>query len=313
MTGNIPAMPNWKPENIRPTLGGEQAQEELRPESPVLGGIAVENRNKEHLAMIEHKISVGEQFDREDLVMIYGLNGPIEGFGNEENGRIMELRAHRNVEADLTIIFECTPEQIAHHVSEIREDTKVYIGPLEPNVFSMLPEDCDEVYLRFPERKITHRSIELGGKTAKELEEWIVAQGMGINPLAKHMMTRSGSFATSKEMIRGTIVMLTVAELGLEGGVTTQEIYNRAKELGLSLCPAEVGPQLRAQWPDQPFGDTTLIGMKAIDSGGDPDVFSLESIRGDSRMLWSSHGEPDYQWPDRSRWTFLRRSTVLST
>lgn len=47
------------------------------------------------------------------------------------------------------------------------------------------------------------------------------------------------------------LVVVTVAELGFSASTDVKEICIRAKELGLLLCPAEVGPQLQLQYADQ--------------------------------------------------------------
>lgn len=100
------------------------------------------------------------------------------------------------------------------------------------------------------------------------------------------------------------LVMVTVAELGFKKGARRDQIYERAKELELELCPPEVGPQLRLQYRDQPNGEWVLIGMEPIaDSGGDLDVFSVER---DDSELWldSDWGYPDDFWDADDRWVF---------
>ena len=58
-------------------------------------------------------------------------------------------------------------------------------------------------------------------------------------------------------------------QLGFPNGATLKEIYAKAKDLGLELCPAEVGPLLRLNYPDQPNGEYLRIAMETInDSDG---------------------------------------------
>ncbi len=53
------------------------------------------------------------------------------------------------------------------------------------------------------------------------------------------------------------LVVVSPADLGFKildtkDGPTLKDIYSRALDVGLELCPAEVGPQLRLQFLDQP-------------------------------------------------------------
>ncbi len=72
-----------------------------------------------------------------------------------------------------------------------------------------------------------------------------------------------------------------------------------AEELGLELCPPQVGPELRLSYKDQTYGEYLRIAMKQItDSYGYPDVFSLGRSGGG---LWLDNcwAFPDYEWrPD---------------
>jgi hypothetical protein len=102
------------------------------------------------------------------------------------------------------------------------------------------------------------------------------------------------------------LVRVSVKELGLEDGATTAEIYAAAERHGLSLCPAEVAPQLWLQYPDLlPRGEWSLVAMEAIvDSGGDRSVFNLVH-RGDGRWLFARSGHPGSLWSDVDRWVFV--------
>ncbi|MCX6779460.1 MAG: hypothetical protein NTU97_04540, partial [Candidatus Magasanikbacteria bacterium] len=61
---------------------------------------------------------------------------------------------------------------------------------------------------------------------------------------------------------------------------TTEDIYKRAEELGLKLCPAEVGIFYILQNNDQPISEHLNIGMEPISRayfGSNLFVFRLDS------------------------------------
>ncbi|KKQ96707.1 MAG: hypothetical protein UT22_C0025G0001, partial [Parcubacteria group bacterium GW2011_GWC2_39_11] len=90
-------------------------------------------------------------------------------------------------------------------------------------------------------------------------------------------------------------------------GATRQRIYGRANELGLDLCPAEVGPQLRLQYKDQPEEEHLIVAMNPIaDSDGALELFLVER---DDSGLWldSYYDDPGYIWHAGSRFVFARR------
>ena len=103
------------------------------------------------------------------------------------------------------------------------------------------------------------------------------------------------------------MVVVSVAELGFKDGATREQIYARAKELGLDLCPAEVGPQLRLQYKDQPNGEWLVIAMEPIT--GSVGNLNLFRVRRDDSDLWldGDYDYPDYVWDAGDRFVFSRR------
>ena len=261
-----------------------------------------------HLTAIEKKTTDNQPLTSQDLTFLYEINSPIQSFGYQKDPRIKELLSERNPEEDMLAIFECTKDQIAHVPGEINKKTKAYVGQLEPGIFRKLPDTLDHVYTSFPEGKIRREQIEIGGKTAKQLEKEIEDAGMRINSYAKSMMENE-DFKTSKTKEIADLIRLTVSDLGFKGVATTDQVYKRAEELGLELCPAEVGPHYRLQNTDQPMDEWVTIGMKQIAvSDGNPSVFGVG--RNDGGTWLSYHWAfPARVWNPGNRFVFgVRKS-----
>lgn len=226
------------------------------------------------LTHIERKTKAGHELSKDDLIFLYEINGSIEGFGYERDPRIEELRAVRNPVEDAPIVFECSSEEIALSPETIDENSKAYIGPLFPAIFTILPSHLEHIYTSFPEGKISQRTIEIGGKTAAELEAELEKKHK-ISDYARHML-RSKEFVPAEHTEPANLVIASVATLGFPGDATIAEIYAKAEELGLEICPAEVGPHFRLQYPNQPMDEWLRVARKPIaDPGGYPGVFSV--------------------------------------
>lgn len=146
-----------------------------------------------------------------------------------------------------------------------------------------------------------------GLKSADDFRESIKKNGMKISDWANDILGKP-TFTTAAQEIELDLVKVTVTvrELGFKSGARRDQIYARAKGLGLELCSSEVGPQLRLQYPDQPNNEWILIAMEPItDSNGVLRVFSVE--RGVSGLWLNGHyGFPNGFWGPDSQWVFLR-------
>ena len=172
----------------------------------------------------------------------------------------------------------------------------------------MQEHNIEHGYTSFPEGKIRRQQIEIGGKTKEQLQNEMKQAGVNISSYAEDMI-KSSDFTTLPVTQTLDTVRLKVGDLGLSGYPTTDQVYKKAQELGLELCPAEVGPHMRLQTKDQPSGDYYWIGMKQItDSHGNPDVFLL--VRdGDGLWLRDNWAAPDRKWDPRNEFVFsLRKS-----
>lgn len=148
-----------------------------------------------------------------------------------------------------------------------------------------------------------------GPKTPDDFRRALKDGGFCIGNWANNILDKPTFVASvSRDLVEVDICIATTAELtGKSDGGTTREVFTGIKHLGGELCPAELGPQLRLQYPDQPNGEWILIAMEPIiaDSDGDPHVFGVR--RGGSELwLDGSWSDPDEVWfPDR-QWIFVR-------
>ena len=255
------------------------------------------------LTAIEKKTKKGDKLVKEDLIFLYEINSPIQGFGYHKNPRIKELRDRRNPREDAPIVLDCRSEEIAWYQDQIGPDTKAYIGPLFYGIFQT---GIEQIYTAFPEARIHRSALEIGGKTTKELEQELRENKINISSYAQDML-QSKDFTTLNNPEQIELVRLKVRDLGFESGATTDEIYRRAEELGLELCPAEVGPDLRLKYTEQPLNEWFLVAMKQIsDRDGGLRVFDLG--RGvDGLWLGGDWARPGGGWDPEGGFVFRLR------
>jgi hypothetical protein len=63
---------------------------------------------------------------------------------------------------------------------------------------------------------------------------------------------------------RTELALLSTADLGVESESSLADLHKRAKQVGLELCPAEVAPQLRLDYRNQPLGEALNIAMEPV-------------------------------------------------
>ena len=265
-------------------------------------------QNMELLTSIEQKTQKQETLTREDLMFLYEMNSPIKGFGYKTDPRIAEIRGNRNVKEDTPIIFECSSEKIATNISELNENSIAYIGKWNAEVMREI-EKCENIkylYEEFPNKSILYKTIETNpdiknGADAKRILESNDVKFGGVST----EILRKVEF--SNEIKKFDLVSFSVEQLGFPGSATTAEIYQRADELGLKLCPAEVGPLLRLAYKDQKEGEYLLVAMKPIlSTGGNPRLFGL-GRRSGGVWLDTNWVNPGNRWFPQHRFVFSRK------
>ena len=225
---------------------------------------------------------------------------PLEGLSKTDIAKIVYIIADIKV----------TEREIAQTESEVSDETKIYIGSPYPKFLLKMSDTVEHIYLAFPESEILRDDVMIGGRSAEQLitdieNTKIGNEKMHVSNLAKAMMRKTitddeyAVFETQTEPKKIDLVRLTVRDLGFPQTATTKQIFDKIEEYGLELCPAEVGPNYRLKYTDQPMGEYLLVGMKQIsDSCGNPDVFELER---DGAGLWldSYWAKPTNKWnPD---------------
>jgi hypothetical protein len=101
------------------------------------------------------------------------------------------------------------------------------------------------------------------------------------------------------------LAVLSAADLGVESDqASLAEVYQRARQAGLELCPAGVGPQLRLEYRNQPLGEALDIAMEPVATyRGDPTILTLVNW-GTGLMLIGRDGRPESMVFRKSRFVF---------
>jgi hypothetical protein len=107
------------------------------------------------------------------------------------------------------------------------------------------------------------------------------------------------------------LVATSVSELGItRENATLKNIYARAQTIGLKLAVAEVGPQLRLQYFNQPIGEFLEIAMAPIRTRDG--AFSIFNVAngGAGLLLLGENTNDDAEFDPSSRFVFMRQTDV---
>lgn len=113
-------------------------------------------------------------------------------------------------------------------------------------------------------------------------------------------MLNSGAFPLAHAPREIDLVVVSVAQLGFPREASRAAIFARVKDLGLQLCPPEVGPLLRLQYPEQPPGEFLRVAMEPVrlangelqdfivgNGGGAGQVLVGAAARSDQTLSWN--------------------------
>lgn len=203
--------------------------------------------------------------------------------------------------------IEIQSQEFAFSKEEINEKTKVYIGPLYPNISKELPDNIEHIFTKFPEGEIYIKEIEIPqkSKTPDEHEQELKERGIQILDWGHDILKGADLKEGTGQKIK--LFIVSNESLGFPAGATRQESKEKAKELGFATktLPAIVGIELRKQYQNQPLEEYILVDMEAIPGrDGSPRVFAVDRRSGG---LWldGDDGEADDGWGSDDRWAFL--------
>jgi hypothetical protein len=134
--------------------------------------------------------------------------------------------------------------------------------------------------------------------------------GCGVGDTAEEVLARP-AFTLSVTRTELELLAVSAAELGFEGDTAALgQIYARARQLGFELAPAEIGPQLRLQYLDQPIGEFLIVAMEPIKTWeGEPVVLTVAN-GGAGLLLVGQDGRADAEMFVGARFLFVRTNKV---
>lgn len=202
-------------------------------------------------------------------------------------------KTQRRIE-EISNLFGCEPKNIASTPDEITPDTRVYVGPLIHTdkdghtipIFQLLSH-VEHVYTQSAESEKPITEIMVGGKTAAQLyDAWLekverqysdpLRRDRDFDPFFTKLKDRiktilhTDSFGILQKPKALRTIQLTQTDLGFpttgelmrsNERYTIQHIFDRAKSLGLELCPSELAVDYFLQRPDESSTDGEIVAV----------------------------------------------------
>lgn len=165
--------------------------------------------------------------------------------------------------------------------------------------------------------RLAPREVPIGGVSKAALLRRLHAAGVQLNEAAQTLFD-DARFAPTSTATSVSVRSESVAGLGFREGATFAEIRARSADLGLSLCPLELGPHLRLEDLAQaegsmgrsemrhcaPPGALTVLSPPLDDDDETPKGFYLRRIDG---TLWlrGYRSWPGHVWSPSDELVFL--------
>nr|WP_188634367.1 helicase [Lentibacillus kapialis] len=170
----------------------------------------------------------------------------------------------------------------------------------------------------YPACQTIDRTVVVGGLTKSQLFQKMQQHSIMMNELGKKLFA-DDRFTTTDKTYSLKTVELTVRDLGLPEGATTSQLFTRAMQLDLALCPLELGPYLRLEYRDQPegylekparkyqapYGSITIASGTLTDDVEFPKGFYLRRIN-DVLWLRGYVADDKYVWGPDDHFVFIK-------
>jgi hypothetical protein len=139
------------------------------------------------------------------------------------------------------------------------------------------------------------------------------AAGCGIGNSAAEILARP-VFTVSSIKSNVELFAVSAAELGFQTDTASlADIYARARQLGFGLAVAELAPQLRLQYFDQPIGEFLIVGMEPLKTWKGESVILNVANGGAGLILIGQDGSADAEISVASRFLFVQSKAAAST
>ena len=162
-----------------------------------------------------------------------------------------------------------------------------------------------------PDRAVWKR-ITLGRyRSVSAIREALEAARVRVGDMADEILGRP-AFPYSRMPIAVDLLVLTPGDLGFTRETPLEDIERRAAQLGLDLCPAEVGPLVRLSYVDQPVGEFLRIAMKPVATWRGTPVTLTIANGGTGPILLGGESRPDFTFAPATRFVFVRPQRIAS-
>jgi hypothetical protein len=178
----------------------------------------------------------------------------------------------------------------------------------------MRPAEVPQHVIRSEQDVATWKTIKLGTfADPVRLRNKLDSMRCGVGGQAAEILARPAFIVSSRET-DVELVLVSPVQLGFTSDtVTLSDIYARARQLGFELAAAEVGPQLRMQYLDQPIGEFLIIGMEPIETwSGEPIILNVAN-GGAGLILIGQDGRPGAEIYVKSLFVLARSHRSVSS
>ncbi len=183
--------------------------------------------------------------------------------------------------------LDCQPTDVALEKETVTTASKVYVGPLFPEIFTDF-KNLERIFVSYPDHEIQCKSITvenlLPAEQNKKFKDVADSSDARIASLIQAIFAKT--FSNSRDKNGTEAAPLYFETVCLEAGdldfsdsekkkkISREEILSRAREFGLKVCPAIMGPYYALADASGAEGLVTIM-MAPLKLGKDKNVFAV--------------------------------------